>query len=360
MLLVALSGAACAPAPAAPVQAPAAPTAPGPPAATAGAVASAVQPTAAAVVAPRPLEPMKVQIAVEASLYVPHFIAVDKGYYAEEGLEVEFVRMGGGAAVPALLSGEVEVGTSPASAMGAMLKGAPLKIIYTNADRPAYELWSTTPEVRSLADLPGKTVGVQNRGDGTEAAVRAVLIQHGMDPDGVAYVAIGLGAQRLGAVQAGSVAALVLAVADVAQLADVGVRGTRLSDIKNEVRMLFMGAVATDRELQQNRERVKRFLRATARGREYWKAYRDEAIDTLTRWNGLPRQANEADIDDARPTLTDDGTMQPDAARRDAEIRAQLLAMDPAEVPAVDQLYDYSIIQEIYRELQASGWRPTR
>ncbi len=44
--------------------------------------------------------------------------------------------------------------------------------------------------------------------------------------------------------------------------------------------------------------------------------------------------------------------------RRDAEVRAALNGV--AEVPPVEQMYDFSLIKDIYRELQASGWQPAR
>jgi len=266
LALLGTLGAACRPA------APAA--APAPPA------SGAQAPSSAAAAAPAaPLESVRVAFAADAAVYAPMFIAIDKGYFAEEGLEIEIVKAGGGVSTPALISGDIQYSTSAASTLSAMLTGAPLKIVYTNADRTSYELWSATPDVRTLADLVGKPIGVNSRGDANEVATRLALQQHGVDPDSVSYVAVGIGAQRLGALQAGSVAAVALSVSDVALLQEGGWSGgQRLVDIKNEVRMSWMGAATTERELRENRERVKRLLRATAKGREYFKAYRDEAI----------------------------------------------------------------------------------
>src|SRR4051795_704585 len=238
---------------------------------------------------PAHLDTLNVAFAADAAVYAPMFIAIDKGYFAEEGLEIEIVKAGGGVATPALISGELQYSTSAASALSAMLLGAPLKIIYTNADRTDYELWSTTPEVRALADAAGKTIGVQSRGDTMEIAVRMALQQEGIDPDAVSYVAVGVGSQRLGAMEAGSVAAVVLSVADATQAREAGIGGLRLSDIKHDVRMSWMGAATSDRELLEHRERVQRFVRATAKAREYFRAFREESIDILTQYNQKPR-----------------------------------------------------------------------
>ena len=65
---------------------------------TSGAAAPAGATTAAA---PPPIEHIKVSFAADSAIYMPHFIAMDKGYYQEEGIDMEIVRAGGGAATPA-------------------------------------------------------------------------------------------------------------------------------------------------------------------------------------------------------------------------------------------------------------------
>jgi NitT/TauT family transport system substrate-binding protein len=307
---------------------------------------------------PAPLDTLNVAFAADAAVYAPMFIAIDKGYFAEQGIEIEIVKAGGGVATPALISGEMQYSTSAAAALSAMLLGAPLKIIYTNADKTNYGLYATTPDVRTLGDLVGKTVGVQSRGDTMEIAARMALAQNGVDPDAVSYLAVGVGPQRLGAMQAGSVAGVVLSVADAAQAEEAGIGGTRLSDIKNEVRMSWMGAATSEHELQANPERVKRFLHATAQGREYFRAFRDESIDILTKYNEKPRSTNEVDYDETIGLMTDDGTMAADVQQRDAQVRAGLNGVPLTR--SVDDLYDYRPMKEVYQELRASGWKPTR
>jgi ABC-type nitrate/sulfonate/bicarbonate transport system substrate-binding protein len=42
-------------------------------------------------------------------------VAVEKGYYAEEGIEVEVIQAGGGTAIPALVSGDMQFSASTGS-----------------------------------------------------------------------------------------------------------------------------------------------------------------------------------------------------------------------------------------------------
>lgn len=305
-----------------------------------------------------PLETLRVAFAADAAVYAPWFIAMDKGYYAEEGLEIERINAGGGVATPALIGGDIQYSTSAASALSAALLGAPLRIVFTNADRTNYILWATAPETRSLQDLIGKTIGVQSLGDTMDIAARMALQQYNLDSSSVMYLPVGVGAQRLGAVEARSVTAVILSRADASQVQEAGLGGHVLVDVGKEVRMSWMGVATTERELSERPDRVKRFLRATIKGREYYKAFREESLAILNRHNEKPREINEIDYDDTVPIMTEDGTIPVDVQQRDAQVRATLNGV--AQVPPVDQLYDYRIANEVYQELRASGWKPTR
>jgi NitT/TauT family transport system substrate-binding protein len=299
-----------------------------------------------------------VSITTGAAMYAPHYLAIEKGYYAEEGLAVEIVTLPGGVATTALIAGELEYTTSTAAALNAALTGAPLKIILASADRPVHEIWSTGPEVETLNDLPGKTLGVPSRADGNEVAARIGLLQRGVDPNAINWVAIGSGAQRVASVQSGIVAAAVLPIADLVEMRDTLVGGRRLMSLTDEVRLMFAGVVTSDHELEARRDRARRFLRATAKGREYLRAYRAETLAVLQEYNPVRPAGNEVDYDTILPALSADGSIPPDVQRRDAEVRAALNGVP--DVPPVEQMYDFSLVREVYRELQSSSWQPTR
>src|SRR5262249_1419593 len=231
---------------------------PAPPTAAAAPAATTV-----AAAAPPPPEQIRVSFAADGAVYAPHFIALEKGYYAEAGIEMEMVRAGGGAATPALISGEIQYSTSAGTSLSAMVKGAPLKVVYTNSDRSFDELWTTTPGVRTLQDLVGKSVGIQTRGDTTEIESRLMFMKDGIDPNTVSLNALGVGNQRLAALEAGVIPAAVLATPEVVLLKETGAgpRAQRVADFRNEIRMLYTGLATHDQELRDHKDRARRFLR---------------------------------------------------------------------------------------------------
>jgi ABC-type nitrate/sulfonate/bicarbonate transport system substrate-binding protein len=271
---------------------------------------------------------------------------------------MEVITASANVSIASLLTGEMQFSGSGASAVSAALKGADLKVIYTSADRPLSELWSGSPEIRTLEDLPGKAVGVQSRGDSTELALRIALLGHGIEPSALTYIAVGVGPQRLAALQAGSVAAAALLTTEVAEVRDAVPGAHRVVNLRDEARMVYGGVATHGRELREHRERTRRFLRAVMRGREYYKAFRDETVQVLMKYSQSSRAANEASYDETLWTMDGDASVPVEVQRRDAAARAQLNDLD--EYPPAEQIYDYSLVQEVYRALQASGWQPAR
>ncbi len=60
----------------------------------------------------RAADPMKITVTGLVSGFADYFIAIDTGYFAEEGIEGEIIQAGGSTAIPGLLSGDVQFSTS--------------------------------------------------------------------------------------------------------------------------------------------------------------------------------------------------------------------------------------------------------
>ena len=147
---------------------------------------------------------MKVSYPALSASIAPLMIAIDKGYYAAEGLDIEMIKVGGGVSTPALIAGEVPYTTSSGSAISAIIGGAPLKVIYTTEDRPGYELWTVSPDIKSVNDIKGKAVAIQTRGDTNEIAMSIFLKSHGLPANAVSYLASGSEENKLAAMQSGA------------------------------------------------------------------------------------------------------------------------------------------------------------
>jgi ABC-type nitrate/sulfonate/bicarbonate transport system substrate-binding protein len=299
-------------------------------------------------------EKVRFSVAAVTASYMDEFVAIEKGYHRAEGLTVEMIRAGGGIATQALIAGDLHFSTSAGSALTAMLRGAEIKVVYTNIDRPGYQLWSAQPEIKNLKDLIGKRVGITSRGDTQELSVRLLLRKYGIDANSVVYMAVGFGGARLAALQTGAVDAVPLGAGDFAQLKQS--KGHMLGDTEKEIRFAYVGLAVSNRLLARQPHLVERFLRGVIKGREYARRYREQTIPIIGKYTQRKHEFNEFDYDSTRPVLTSEGWVSDDVLKEDVAMRAELVGVPVPGDHA--KFFDYSMVQKIYRELKATGWKP--
>jgi ABC-type nitrate/sulfonate/bicarbonate transport system substrate-binding protein len=304
---------------------------------------------------------LRMTIPIISVSFGPYIVAMNKGYYAEEGLDVERINAQGGIATAALLSGSTDISTSSAAALTALLRGAALKIVYTMMDRPNYQVWSTSAELKTLQDLKDKNIGVQTRGDTYEIAMRLTLQSAALSPDWVAYTPIGTGAAARATIQTGALPAVVIAKEDVQSLSDAPAlqRGHLIVNTFDTIRMPYTGAAVSDKFLADHPDIIKRYLVATMKGLRYMRTFRAET-NAILKKEGADLDDHTLDVNytDVVETLTPYGEEAADVLRKDMEIRASLLNIPPDKVRSVDQAYDYRLLREANAELDKAGWKP--
>lgn len=138
-----------------------------------------------------------IKVGVLTSLDVaPIYLGKEKGFFAEEGLNVTFeIAQGGAALIPAVVTGQYQFGFSNiVSLMVARDKGLPLQIVQagsqsTNAtpDFSAILVAGNSP-MQTAKDLEGKTVALNTLGANGELTVRQSVRKAGGDPAKVNFV----------------------------------------------------------------------------------------------------------------------------------------------------------------------------
>jgi len=111
--------------------------------------------------------------------YLPLFVAVHRGFFKDEGLDIELPRLIPAMAQNALLAGEVQYHGLADSGLRLAARGLPLKAIFYGADKPMYYLVAQK-EIRSVAELKGKIVGVSQFGGTSDLAARLALKHYGV------------------------------------------------------------------------------------------------------------------------------------------------------------------------------------
>jgi NitT/TauT family transport system substrate-binding protein len=145
----------------------------------------------------------KVRIAV-SNPNMPNLtvaMAQQKGFFKDENIEAEIIRMNPNVAVTALATGDVDYCQLFGAVVGGAIAGLPVRIVAGYLDN-----WPMTliaqPEFRTLKDLKGKTLGISSFGATPDLAARMMLKQFGIDPDKeIKILALGSDAARLTALK---------------------------------------------------------------------------------------------------------------------------------------------------------------
>lgn len=178
--------------------------------AMAGIVAAAL-PLAAAAQAP---EKQKLTIAVggkAAFYYLPLTIAEQRGYFKEEGLNVEIVDFAGGsAALRAVVGGSADVVSGAYEhTINLQANKQYFRAFVLQGRAPAISLGvSSKAKYQSPADLKGMKIGVSAPGSSTNMMVTYFLTKNGMKASDVSFIGVGTGNAALAAVRSGQIDAL--------------------------------------------------------------------------------------------------------------------------------------------------------
>jgi ABC-type nitrate/sulfonate/bicarbonate transport system substrate-binding protein len=210
---------------------------------------------------------------------IPFRAALARGFFKQQGLQIEPILIRGGpAAMAALASGEVDfaqIGGAQA-VMRSRARGLEVSIIGSISNTTNYQLVGGK-STRSLEDLRGKILGVTGAGAFSDFALRTFLRRHGIDPDkDVMLRAIGGSALRATALEKNLVAAAPFTPEDTVRLTRIGFPMiANLSDTLN----IPQSIVATRNEvLEKTPDTAKRFLKAFILGIQFARGNKAEAI----------------------------------------------------------------------------------
>jgi len=228
---------------------------------------------------------------------LPFRVALKRGFFKAQGLEIQpiFVR-GGPVALAALSSGEVdfaEIGGAQA-VMRSRARGLDVSIIASISNATNYQLVGSK-SVRSLEDLKGKILGVTGAGAFSDFAMRTFLRRKGIDPDkDVALRAIGGSALRAAALEKSLVAAAPFAPEDTVRLTRLGF--PMLANFSDSLNIPQSIVVTRSDVLNKLPDASKRFLKALILGIQFVKNNKADAIKTgyESGLQGEPEIVNQA------------------------------------------------------------------
>ncbi len=297
-----------------------------------------------------------VRVAIPGFSYVIAFVAAqEQGYYREENLDVELVRMPVGVGVKALLAGNVEFAAMGSALFSAILGGASLRIIMSSFHRPLFFLYAN-PGLTRLQDLKGKTVGVPALGTAGHSMLVEILQRNGQLPDSdIALVGIGSTETRLQALLRGVIDAAVLSPPSTFLAEDAGFSQI-LSFVNQDLVFPGGGIGVSEQLLRTDSTHVENFARATLKGHHYVFANETGMIPLISKSLHMKKSHAEKYYRMMRGALTPDGTI--DSKSQKQALAPALRLRGATESPPLQRIFDFSLLRKLNAELKAVRWKP--
>ena len=196
--------------------------------------------------------------------YLPFYAAKDKGYYREEGIEIEFILMPATLASTAVMTGDIDYNGAVTGVVAAAVRGQPIKAVIFTMRSPVQGLMAR-PDIKDLQQLKGKKISVSSPGSTTDLATRHILRKLGFEFSrdySLVFVATEPG--RLAALEAGVIDAAMLSVPENILARQKGFNELALS--ADFLDFPQNGFGTSNKKIKENPDEVQRMVRATLRG----------------------------------------------------------------------------------------------
>ncbi|HEY7559901.1 MAG TPA: ABC transporter substrate-binding protein [Candidatus Binatia bacterium] len=276
------------------------------------------------------------------------YVAMDRGFFREEGLEAELVQARPDLAMAGLIAGEVDVDTAAGAAAAASQRGMPIKIVAVSLYRPLFWL-VTRPEYKSVAELKGLTLGITSLNGIQHRTASHLLRRGGLDPaKDITSIVMGGAPTLLSALNSGSIQVTALSPPTVIVARDK-FKMTILGEPPKEALALQSGFSVSERNLIEKRDLVRKILRSIAKAHKYFLENEKGATETLAKYMKLDPAMITESYRLSRFGFTKDGILTDKDAEEFLKEDTKLLGLSsPAPMSKV---FDFSVQREANKEL---------
>ena len=291
----------------------------------------------------------KVRIAVTNPnmSFLPSGVALKQGFFKDEGLEVEIIRMNVPNIITALVTGDISYTLIFGSVVRGALRGMPMRALASLLDGSTHALLAK-PEYKSGKELKGKTVGIGNFGGTDDVAGRMMLKSLGLDTDkDLKFIALGPDRARLAALKEGLV--------DVAVIAPPGDSLGRQMGFNVLLRAYevfsfpFIGVGANLKTINERPDEAKKVVKAMVRANRFIREDKEGAVKVLMDWGKVERDHAVASYDSTWKVFSPNGDIPPEGLRLVIE-QAKTELKFTREVP-LSEVVDLAPLREAQKEL---------
>ena len=238
--------------------------------------------------------------------WFPVKVALEKGFFRNEGLEPQLIQMNGNVATVALANGHIDFSLNISPVLNGAMQGLGTKLVAALNSRPLFAL-VVRPEITSAADLKGKVFAVSSFGN-TQAILTEKHLQHlGLRKGDYQLLAMGATPARIAAMERNIAQGSLMPPPTNVQLENKGYRllGNTAEIVINPIAGL---GVHEDR-IKKDPELIKRAIRASLRSLQFLQMNPTETIKILMDWTRASEKDALRSLELAKPGLSKNGML---------------------------------------------------
>jgi len=278
---------------------------------------------------------------------LPFKVAQLKGFYREEGLDVEMILIRGAVGMQALLGGSVDYTSASGSTIAAAVRGLPVKLVFISSSKPQFELISK-PQLKSIQDLKGKVVGISSRGGSNDLMMQIILQKNGLAPNkDVTTLIVGAQEETVIAFRTGRIAAALLTPPRNFMLQRDGFN--RLAYSGDYMATYANGGIGVTEKIKTNPAEVLALVKATIKALQFSMKNRAEMIKIMPGYLGIKDPGLIDQLYDLYLTRQSvDGSVDENWMKGAIEFTQKTLGAAVKEV-SPSQVFDFSFVQRAAR-----------
>jgi ABC-type nitrate/sulfonate/bicarbonate transport system substrate-binding protein len=277
--------------------------------------------------------------------WFPVKVAIEKGFFRNEGLEPQLIQMNGNVATIALANGYVDFSLNISPVLNGAIQGLGTKLVAALNSRPFFSL-VVRREINSPADLKGKVFAVSSFGN-TQAILTEKHLQYfGLKKGEYQLLAMGATPARVAAMEKNIVQGSLMPLPTNVQMENRGYR--LLGNTAEIVTHPIAGLGVNEDKIKRDPDVIKRVIRASLKSLQLLQNNPKDTVKILMDWT----RANEKDalrsLDLAKPGFSKNGLLTDE----DLSIEWGFIQQQSkrTNVP-VSIAHDMTLLKEAQREL---------
>ena len=289
-----------------------------------------------------------IHIPTRSLTSMPLFFGKDKGFFSREDVDVDLVLMSPPTAIAALVAGELDFSTTVGAGISATMRGLPIKRILYIQQFVTFALMAA-PEIQTVRDLVGKSVGAVAPTDATTIAAREILKGNGVDPSAVNFFYTQSTESSRTALTSKKLAAAMLPppFAEETQ-----VRGfNRLAEAKDYSPLSGIGLLASADALKKNPAKGVSVVRAVLRTMNYMRDPKNhgELIEYILKIHKIDANVAAHALATVMAVYSKDGTKPREFVQNEIDIYREGLKISQPFTP--EDLEDMSFARKAFESL---------